>query len=128
MYSFPNLKPVCCSMSGSNCCFLTCIQISQEAGQVVWCSHLFMNFPQFIVIHTVKDLGFPMVVLNLYSSIPSTIFFIFFKKVWTILILSSLLLYAILKIFLKFEVWLIYSVSGVQQSDSVMHIIICALN
>ena len=128
MYSFPNLKPVCCSMSGSNCCFLTCIQISQEAGQVVWCSHLFMNFPQFIMIHTVKDLGFPMVVLNLYSSIPSTIFFIFFKKVWTILILSSLLLYAILKIFLKFEVWLIYSVSGVQQSDSVMHIIICALN
>ena len=40
-------------MSSSNCCFLTCIQISQEAGQVVWCSHLFKNFPQFIVIHTV---------------------------------------------------------------------------
>ena len=46
MYSFPNLEPVCCSMSGSNCCFLTCIQISQEAGQVVrWYSHLFQNFP-----------------------------------------------------------------------------------
>ena len=44
-------------MSSSNCCFLTCIQISQEAGQVVWCSHLFQNFPQFIVIHTVKDFG-----------------------------------------------------------------------
>ena len=41
-------------MSGSNCCFLTCIQISQEAVQVVWYSHLFQNFPQFIVIHTVK--------------------------------------------------------------------------
>ena len=41
-------------MSSSNCCFLTCIQISQEAGQVVWYSHLFQNFPQFIVIHTVK--------------------------------------------------------------------------
>ena len=41
-------------MSSSNCCFLTCIQVSQEAGQVVWCSHLFQNFPQFIVIHTVK--------------------------------------------------------------------------
>ena len=26
---FPNLEPVCCSMSGSNCCFLTCIQVSQ---------------------------------------------------------------------------------------------------
>ena len=36
------------------CCFLTCIQISQEAGQMVWYSHLFQNFPQFIVIHTVK--------------------------------------------------------------------------
>ena len=44
-------------MSGSNCCFLTCIQISQEAGQVVWYSHLSQNFSQFIVIHTVKDFG-----------------------------------------------------------------------
>ena len=58
-YSFPNLEPVCCSMSSSNCCFLTCIQISQEAGQVVWYSHLFQNFPQFIVIHTVK--GFSII-------------------------------------------------------------------
>ena len=41
----------------SNCCFLTCIQISQEAGQVVWYSHLFQNFPQFLVIHTVKGFG-----------------------------------------------------------------------
>ena len=40
-------------MSSSNCGFLTCIQISQEAGQVVWYSHLFQNFPQFVVIHTV---------------------------------------------------------------------------
>ena len=51
------LEPVCCSMSSSNCCFLTCIQIYQEAGQVVWYSHLFQNFPQFIVIHTVKGSG-----------------------------------------------------------------------
>ena len=50
MYSFSYLEPVCCSMSSSNCCFLTCIQISQEAGQVVWYSHLLKNFPQFIVI------------------------------------------------------------------------------
>ena len=42
-------------MSSSNCCFLTCIQISQEAGNVVWYSHLFKNFPQFVVIYTVKD-------------------------------------------------------------------------
>ena len=57
MYSFLNLKPVCCSMSSSNCSFLICIQISQEARQVVWYSHLFQNFPQFIVIHTVKGFG-----------------------------------------------------------------------
>ena len=44
-------------MSSSNCCFLTCIQISQEAGQVVCYAHLFQNFPQFIVIHTVKGFG-----------------------------------------------------------------------
>ena len=44
-------------MSSSNCCFLTCIQISQEAGQVVWYSHLLKNFPQFIMIHTVKGFG-----------------------------------------------------------------------
>ena len=41
-------------MSGSNYCFLTCIQVSQEAGKVVWYSHLLKNFPQFVVIYTVK--------------------------------------------------------------------------
>ena len=44
-------------MSSSNCCFLTCIQVSQKAGQVVWYSLLLKNFPQFIVIHTVKGFG-----------------------------------------------------------------------
>ena len=57
MYSFPDLKPVSCSMSSSNCRFLTWIQISQKAGQVVWYSHLLNNFPQFVVIHTVKVFG-----------------------------------------------------------------------
>ena len=57
MYSFPDLEPVCCSTSSSNCCFLNYIQVSQEAGPVVWYSHLFQNFPQFIVIHTVKGFG-----------------------------------------------------------------------
>ena len=61
-YSFPELEPVYCSMFSSNCYFVTCIQISQEAGKVVWYSqvrysHLFQNFPQFMVIHTVKGLG-----------------------------------------------------------------------
>ena len=44
-------------MSSSNCCFLTCIQVSQEAGEVVWYSYLFQNFPQLIVTHTVKGFG-----------------------------------------------------------------------
>ena len=57
MHSFPYLEPVCCSMSSSNCCFLTCIQVSQEAGQVVCYSHLLKNFLQFIAIHTVKGFG-----------------------------------------------------------------------
>ena len=57
MYSFPNLEPVCCSMSISNCCLLTCIQISQDVGKVVWYSHLLKNFPQFVVIYRVKGFG-----------------------------------------------------------------------
>ena len=44
-------------MFRSNCCFLACIQISQEAGQGVWYSHLLKNFPQFVVIHTIKSFG-----------------------------------------------------------------------
>ena len=45
------------SMTSSNYYFLTCIQVSKEAGQVVWYSHFFQNFPQFILIHTVKGFG-----------------------------------------------------------------------
>ena len=60
MFSFPNVEPVHCSMFGFNCCSLTCIQISQEAGKVVWCPHILKkNFPQYIMIHTVK--GFAVV-------------------------------------------------------------------
>ena len=57
MYSFPNLELVCCSISSSNYCFLTYIQISQVAGKVVWYSYIFKNFPLFVVIHTVKGFG-----------------------------------------------------------------------
>ena len=57
-----NIQPWCTpfsiwnqyAVSSLNCCFLTCIQISQEAGQVIWYSHLFKNFPQFVVIHTIS--------------------------------------------------------------------------
>ena len=44
-------------MSSSNCFFLTCIHISQEAGQVFWYSQVFQTFPEFIVVHTVKSFG-----------------------------------------------------------------------
>ena len=44
-------------MSSSNCFFLTCIQVSQEAGKVIWYSHLLKTFPAFVVIHTVKGFG-----------------------------------------------------------------------
>ena len=46
-------------MSSSKCCFLTCLQVSQETDEVFWYSHLLKNFPQFVVIHTVK--GFSIV-------------------------------------------------------------------
>ena len=68
MYSFTDLEPgnttrkqpVCCPVSNSsNCCFLTCIQVSQKADKVVWYFHLFKHFPQFVVIHTVN--GFSLV-------------------------------------------------------------------
>ena len=50
-------EPVYCSMSGSNCCFLFYILVSQETGKVVSYPHLLKNFPQFIVIYTVKGFG-----------------------------------------------------------------------
>ena len=57
MDSFSYLESICYSMSSSNCCFLTCIHVSQEAGRVIWCSHLFQNFPQVVVSHTVQGFG-----------------------------------------------------------------------
>ena len=45
LYSFLNFEPVCCSMSSFNCCFWTCIQVSQEARKVVWYFHILKNFP-----------------------------------------------------------------------------------
>ena len=59
MYSIPSFELVHCSMSSSNCCFLTYIQVSQEADKLVWYSQLFKNFPQFTVLHIVK--GFSII-------------------------------------------------------------------
>ena len=72
MYSFSYLEPVCLSMSSSNCCFLTCIQVSQETGRMVLYSHLFKNFPQFVVIRTVKGFG---VVNEIYVFLEFSCFF-----------------------------------------------------
>ena len=65
VYSFPNLEPVRCSMSNSNFYFSACIQVSQEAGKEAWDSHLFKNFPQFVLIHVVK--GFSVFSLVQFS-------------------------------------------------------------
>ena len=57
MYSFPNLEPVCCSMSSSNCCFLTCIHISQEAGRWSGIPISFRIFHSLLWSTTVKGFG-----------------------------------------------------------------------
>ena len=85
MYSFSYLEPVCCSMSISNCCFLTCIHVSQEAGQVVSYSHLFQNFPQFVVIYAVKGFG----VINKAEVDVFLVFFCFFEDSTDVGILIS---------------------------------------
>ena len=64
-------------MSSSNCCFLTYIQVSQEAGQVAWYSHLFQNFPQFIVIHTVEGFGIVnKAEIDMHTQIDTLLYFI----------------------------------------------------
>ena len=66
-------------MSSSNCCFLTCVQVSKEAGKVMWYSHSLKNFPQFVVIHTVK--GFSIVnEADFFSGI--LLLFLWFNGCW----------------------------------------------
>ena len=60
MDSCPDLEPVHCFMSGSYCCFLTCIEVSHEASNVIWYSHLFKNLAQSVVVYTIK--GFSVVI------------------------------------------------------------------
>ena len=59
IYSLSQFGTSRCFISGSNCCFLTCIRVSQETDKVIWYSYVFKSFLQFIVIHTVK--GFSVV-------------------------------------------------------------------
>ena len=81
-------------MSGLNCCFLTCMQISQEVGQVVWYSHLLKNSPHFVVIHTVKGFawsvkqrrcfsGFLLLLIQWMLAIWSFVLLPFLNPVWT---------------------------------------------
>ena len=105
MYSFHNWEQVSCSMSGSNGCFLTHIQVSQEAGKVVWCSHLLKNFSQFVVVIYVKgfsiiseadgnvfwdSLAFSMIqwMLPIWSLVPQTSLYIRKFSVHAVLKLS----------------------------------------
>ena len=85
MYSFPNFELVHFSMSSSNCCFLTYIQASQEAGKVFCYSHHFQNFPQFVVIHTFK--GF--IVVN-EAEVGTFLEFLLFSMIQQILAIRSL--------------------------------------
>ena len=54
-HSIPNVKSFSCSMSVSNCHFLSYMQTFRETGKVIWYSHFLKNFPQFVVVHTMKD-------------------------------------------------------------------------
>ena len=86
-------------MSGSNCCFLTCIQISQEDGKLILYSHLFRNFPQCVVIHTAKD--FSIVSEAEADGIP--LLFLWSKGCWQFDLLFLCLFYISLYIW-KFSV------------------------
>ena len=110
MYSFPNLEPIHCSMSGSNYYFLTFMWISQEAGQVVWYSHLSKNFPQFVVIHK----AFSVIHETCFSGIPCFFYDLtdvgnlisgsspfFFKYILFYLNISSIHLYRAFSFILK---------------------------
>ena len=55
LYLFTSFEPIHCAISSSKCCFLTSIWVSQETGKIIWYSHLFEDFPQFVVILKVKD-------------------------------------------------------------------------
>ena len=83
MYSFSYLEPVCCSMSSSNCCFLTCIQISQEAGLVVWYSHLFQNFPNrihFSLHVTIQSINSSLLLHRKRDDTSKRLFFLIFDQ------------------------------------------------
>ena len=102
---FPSFKSFSCSVSDLNCHFLTYIQTFQETGKVIWYSHFLKNFPQFVVVHTVKgfiivseadgnifweSLAFSMIqwMLAIWSLVPQTSLYIWKFSVHVVLKLS----------------------------------------
>ena len=78
-------------MSGSNCCFWTHIHASQQIGKVVWYSHLLKNFPQFVVIHTVK--GFSIVnegKVDIFLKFPCFLYDQWMLAIWSLIPLPFL--------------------------------------
>ena len=75
-----------CSISGSIWCFLTCTQVLKEVNKVLWYSHLFQNFPQFVVIHTIK--GFS-VVSEAEVDVYLKLFFLWSNRYWQFISGSS---------------------------------------
>ena len=83
MYIFPNLEPVRCSMSGSNCSFLTCIQVLKRQVRQSGIPTSFKNFPQFGVIHKVKDFSIVnKAEIGVFSGIP--LLFLWSNRCWKI--------------------------------------------
>ena len=89
-------------MSSSNCWFLTCIEVSQEADQEVWYSHLLKNFPQFVMIHTVKGFG----VVNKAEVDVILELSCFFDDLWFLCLLLIQLKHPVVHGFPTVEAWL----------------------
>ena len=77
-------------MSGSNCCFWTHIQVSQETGKVVWYSHLLKYFPQFVVIHTVKGFSIVNEEVDVFLKFPCFLYDQWMLAIWSLLLLPFL--------------------------------------
>ena len=91
LYPSLDLEPISCYREGSNCCFLTHIQVSQETSEMVWYAHFFKSFPQLIMIHTVK--GFSEVnevEVDVFLKVPCFLYYPWMLAVWSLVPLPFL--------------------------------------